>query len=584
MPGLNLISNPNRSSNLRFPKYTKILLSLMLLLNFGVKMIYSWAPIYIILSHVTFDDTFYFLKVARNIALNHVISFDGIEMTNGFQPLWEILLVPIMFFTKNRETALSLSLSLSSLLGIGTSLFLYKIVTILCNEGAALLAVLIWSTNIHLIRMETSGMEFSLSGLMLSWFIYFYIKRIKLNGDFNSSNYFSLGLLAAFVVLARVDAIFLIFSFLVLILFEKKNRFKKALNFSFSSSIILLPYLAWNLICFDHVMPISGAVKEWISNRIIEVTYNGYFNLSYFKRFIVSQCLQGFLDITGIFNIYFIPLTKYLPFLEKNIEIKVAIFLFLSLLCAIIYSVIRSGKGSKLFTGLMSLSPIFLFIFFHYTYYHFYSFWEPMGTYYAVEYLIVVILVSISLDFLFSEVIKSIISNEIILKRMTYFLIFSISLYSYILLWNYGVKNKIQLMDRSKITSGTWPVVEMLEAAKWINKNVSKDAIIGCWDAGIIGYFSDCHVVSLDGLVNNFELLKFKKEGNIDKYIKKKNITYIAQFFNEDEMKNPVPYRRAYMEIKEFNKIRNSAFFKPSIRLIKLREAGFRDFYFYKLR
>ena len=58
----------------------------------------------------------------------------------------------------------------------------------------------------------------------------------------------------------------------------------------------------------------------------------------------------------------------------------------------------------------------------------------------------------------------------------------------------------------------------------------------------------------MDGLVNNFELLKFKKEGNIDKYIKKKNITYIAQFFNEDEMNHPIPYRRAYEEIMEFNK------------------------------
>ncbi|MBI5375546.1 MAG: glycosyltransferase family 39 protein [Candidatus Schekmanbacteria bacterium] len=542
------------------------------------------APLHVILTHVTFDDTFYFLKIARNIALNHKISFDGIEMTNGFQPLWEILLVPIMFFVNNREIALSLSLSLSSLLSMGTLLFLYKIVKTLYSDTAAFFAVIIWGTNIELIRMETSGMEFSLSCVMLSWIIYFYVTRFKLNKNPRGRDYSLLGLLTGFVILARTDAIFITFSFFILICFAKKDRIKSLLRFSVFTSIILLPYFAWNIIYFGKLMPISGAVKEWMSNLIITQTYNGYFSLSYIKNFIFYQAWQGFLSVTWIFNSYFTPFREYLPFLERNFEIKVALLLVLFILFIIIYSIVSYREKSALLKSLNYLSPIFLFILFHYTYYHFYSFWESMSTYYAVEYLVAIIIISMSLDFFFTEIIKKAISNETIFKGVTFSLIFFMTIYLYILLGNYGVKNKLRTGDSLKAPAITWPADEMLEAAKWINANVEKGTRVGCWDAGIIGYFTDCHVICLDGLVNDFELLKFKKNGKFDKYIKEKNIAYIAQFFNEDELNNPIPFRRAYTEIMEFNKIRYSDYFSSSISLIYRKESGFRDFYVYKLR
>ena len=319
---LNSNSSPNQNwyPNFLSSKSLKILLILILFINFAVKMIYCWAPLPVILSSVTFDDTFYFLKVARNIALDHRVSFDGIEMTNGFQPLWEILLVPIMYLIKDLRTALSLSLTLSSVLSIGTLLFLYKIVKTLCNERAAFLAVIIWSTNVGLIRMETSGMEFSLSCFMLSWIIYFYIKHFGMKEESISKNYRLLGFLSGFVILARTDAIFIIPSFLIFILFQKKDKFKKTLSFTISSSIVLAPYFIWNLVCFGHIMPISGAVKERMSNKIIEQTYNGYFNLSYIEKYISYYFWQGFLDITGTYNIYLIRLENFLPFLGKNLD------------------------------------------------------------------------------------------------------------------------------------------------------------------------------------------------------------------------------------------------------------------------
>jgi hypothetical protein len=41
------------------------------------------------------DDAFYYLVIARNVAAGHGFTMDQISPTNGFQPLWLWLLVPV---------------------------------------------------------------------------------------------------------------------------------------------------------------------------------------------------------------------------------------------------------------------------------------------------------------------------------------------------------------------------------------------------------------------------------------------------------------------------------------------------------
>src|SRR5438105_15832144 len=40
------------------------------------------------------DDAFYYFRIARNIALGHGSTYDGVNSTNGYQPLWLAVLVP----------------------------------------------------------------------------------------------------------------------------------------------------------------------------------------------------------------------------------------------------------------------------------------------------------------------------------------------------------------------------------------------------------------------------------------------------------------------------------------------------------
>jgi len=77
-----------------------------------------------------------------------------------------------------------------------------------------------------------------------------------------------------------------------------------------------------------------------------------------------------------------------------------------------------------------------------------------------------------------------------------------------------------------------WPYQdEMLKAAYKIQNKLPKQAVIGSWNAGIIGYFSDRIVVNLDGLVNSdIREIVTKHNKKLSQYIIDKDIQYISDY------------------------------------------------------
>ncbi len=46
------------------------------------------------------DDGFFYFKVAQNIVSGHGVTFDGINATNGFHPLWMLICIPVYALIK----------------------------------------------------------------------------------------------------------------------------------------------------------------------------------------------------------------------------------------------------------------------------------------------------------------------------------------------------------------------------------------------------------------------------------------------------------------------------------------------------
>ncbi|MCK5064094.1 MAG: hypothetical protein KAQ97_02355, partial [Candidatus Fermentibacteraceae bacterium] len=102
-----------------------IVLSVFLLIStFGVQLV---------------DDGYYYLEIARNISCGNGFTFDGVNRTNGFHPLWQIMLVPVFLLTQSRGIAAQAVTMLQTLLFAASGFVLYRI--LLENTKKILLSV-----------------------------------------------------------------------------------------------------------------------------------------------------------------------------------------------------------------------------------------------------------------------------------------------------------------------------------------------------------------------------------------------------------------------------------------------------------
>jgi hypothetical protein len=70
------------------------------------------------------DDAFYYFAVARNIAAGAGSTFDGVYFTNGYHPLWMLLLIPVTGL--DTDSYLRFALLLGVTLNLVAALILFK--------------------------------------------------------------------------------------------------------------------------------------------------------------------------------------------------------------------------------------------------------------------------------------------------------------------------------------------------------------------------------------------------------------------------------------------------------------------------
>ena len=75
----------------------------------------------------TRDDAYYYFKVAQNISEGHGSTFDGIDATNGYHPLWMLVCIPIFALARfDLILPLRILLLVMSGLSVATGILLYR--------------------------------------------------------------------------------------------------------------------------------------------------------------------------------------------------------------------------------------------------------------------------------------------------------------------------------------------------------------------------------------------------------------------------------------------------------------------------
>lgn len=206
------------------------------------------------------DDAFYYFQIARNIAGHHGSSFDGIHPTNGYHPLWMILLVALNLLASGKAffvllQAVAFASFVVSFLAARSVFRIFSSDQMLTQAAASAVAL-------QCLQLQ-SGMEVTLTlPLMLSLCWY----RLRPQFRWSPTCAAGYGLLCALVVLSRIDSMILIaMLFLLDLALERPAARQDWTSRGYallSCAAPLLLYFLSNRLWFHTLLPISGQAKQ----------------------------------------------------------------------------------------------------------------------------------------------------------------------------------------------------------------------------------------------------------------------------------------------------------------------------------
>ena len=66
------------------------------------------------------------------------------------------------------------------------------------------------------------------------------------------------------------------------------------------------------------------------------------------------------------------------------------------------------------------------------------------------------------------------------------------------------------------------------DAGHWMHDNLPPDAVVASWDAGVVGYYADRHVVNIDGVVNSVAYYRTMGDGSYTAFLRCERVGYIV--------------------------------------------------------
>ena len=264
------------------------------------------------------DDFYYYLTTARNFINSQVITFDQISTTNGFQPLWFLIITFLNIFISNiillNSTIIFLIFILSFLSFFNFKYFLKQ--KNYPNDDANFIAITVSFLSLFFSK---NGMEISLATFLFSQSL-----------RYLNTNLIIFCLFGFLTFLARLE--YIIFYFVIInyeLIFKKKiqdiNYLKKIFIFPF----LVILYLIINHIVFQSFFPESGIAKS--------LNFKTKFNLETFS-FLKSKAL----GMRFISLMFYINLVGLIFILSK----KLKIFTKLSMITTILFFLSNSLRSA----------------------------------------------------------------------------------------------------------------------------------------------------------------------------------------------------------------------------------------------
>ena len=512
------------------------LLAFPLLFGLALRLQKAWADIPTIIASIP-DDAFYYFEIARNIANGRNVTFDGETLTNGFHPLWVVVLTPLYWITDDPVLAVHLAFTIAALLGVGTALLVFAIVrTLTGNPWAGLAGATFYALHPQIIIESINGMETALTVFFVALTIWLFV-RIACDEERTSlTSYAWLGVSGGLMVLSRTDTAFILPPVLLFLLVrgriweffrEPSLRIRAGPVVAGTAALLVLtPWVIWTLVSFGTVVQVSGLASSAFDREAFLAANGSSFTTQLGRAWDVTS--NTF--FTRLPNLYFIQRgapTTFLFFAAGAALVTMLLAPFTPQ-----RRLVRKQIGILLIPTLGVAATLLFHSAFR---------WHLREWYLAPAGVIGAALVGVSVAYAHSILLRTRVAWSLRstaggadgagveqqgapLPDQAWRGVVMASQYGMVLLLLIGVYGP----QRSEIWVQRLPHREnMLEAALWIADNTDPEGRVGSFNAGIIGYFSERTVINLDGVVNE-DAFHARQDGRLAEYIREREIRYLV--------------------------------------------------------
>ena len=438
---------------------------------------------------VNTDDSFYYFQIASNLAAGKFSTFDGgITRTNGYHPLWMLLITPFYWIFDKEAALFGIKAFEIMLISAGVALVVI----------AARLARLPWMllfAVLPLLYCNTAlfwGMEAAAALFMLG--LFFLISCLHAQ---NSARWkwwlAAVAFALPWVRLEYVAISLATVSALCLIEWSREKRSSTASwkesvgSISAFSAVVpllgacagILVYFAYNGLVFGGIVPVSGAVKGALSQYDWEQE-SGYCLTQNFLAVLRS----GFFDDEILVAMEVCVYVLLVWWLARHSRGRQDRLLLTFLVCMF---GLAAGHLAKFAQIVLTMRPS----------------WGINYWYFAQAFLMMALIVPVRCYVAIYFIRRFIEPRSSRAARLLN--LGSVFACAVFLLMETDFTKPFRYVNltRERIDK-EWEITSYM-GAQIMNRVLPEGTIIGAWDAGVIGYFSRFPVVNLDGLVNSYE-------------------------------------------------------------------------------
>lgn len=500
------------------------------------------------LAHTVTDDTFYYLKIAENVWTRGLwFSFDGINLTNGFHPLHQLLLTALYPVVPGGFGFVRAAVLMCGVFHVLAGLLLYVLLRRAAGNWGALLAAGLWLFHPWPVRMSIYGMETPLSLAATLGCLCFLDWAERREAGLSWGHGLVLGGLAGLAVLARLElGVLLGVTVGTWLLWQAVrlggSRWRYLAGYAACAVAVVIPFLAYNYAALGHVGTISSATK--LSASLAEIRdVAGHVGAGRLasrgaKALAKNTVMLGAQFVSGAVSPGLAAATGEYPSVGRYMAMgpraavsgilragAVVMVLWLALLPVLFWGLLRLWRKAapEPVRGGSVAAVLILFVTAaaHLVLNSFLIGAHTGGWYWGVEAAALAAGCGLAVRLPRGGVYAGAAAAVLVVSGAA----FSGAVF--------GPRHGVPMAMRPDYGQDSW-LNNAYEAAAWMRDNLPREAVVASFNAGALGYFSGRTVINIDGLVNDFRFFEYRANKRIGAYLQESGVGYFAD--SEDVM------------------------------------------------